>query len=388
MTRPGIESVVVDESELIVGRTLGLVTNPSGVTKDLTPTIDLLYDNDRWTLTHLFAPQHGVRGNSSTDFHSDETRDEKTGLPVDNINEAPVNRLVNTIEPLDVLVYDMQDIGCRFYTYAHTLFRALECAAAADTTLLVLDRPNPIAPIEATGNVVVPVETNDQPIHELPIVHGFTVGELARYFNQEHNLGADVEVVAVDGWNRDCWFDDMDLPWVQPSPNMPTVLTATLYPGTCFFEGTNISEGRGTTKPFELIGAPWVDADEWVDRLNECGLDGVGFRPAYFTPMFSKHERKGIEGVQIHVLDRDAMNPVEVGLTMLISAFKTYPDCEWMTYNGGYFVDRLAGGSYLRKTIDNAKDDVVPTEMVESIRGYWADDLARFSERRKRYTIY
>lgn len=377
MTRLGVDTLVSEQRDVLAGQRLGLVTNPSGVRADLTPTVDLLH-GDEWALKRLFAPEHGIRGSAQHGTGIDEPVDDRTGLPIESFRDVPNGQFERLFDGLDTIVYDVQDIGCRFYTHVTTLLLALEGAAMADKRLVVLDRPNPIAPLGATGNVAPPLGDGTDVTYELPVVLGLTIGELARYCNEEHGVNADLEVVPLEDWDRDTWFDETGLPWVLPSPNMPTPMTAVVYPGTCFFEGTNLSEGRGTTKPFELVGAPWIDAQDWSDQLNGFDLSGVGFRPAYFTPMFSKHERKDIEGVQVHVLDRDAVDPVEVGLTMLISAFTTYDECEWLGYENGYFVDKLAGGAHLRKTVDGSKRDVDPLDMVESIEAYWADDCDRF----------
>lgn len=380
MTRLGVDTLVSEQRDVLAGQRLGLVTNPSGVRQDLTPTVDLLHGDDDWALKRLFAPEHGIRGSVQHGTGIDEPVDDRTGLPIESFRDVPNGQFDRLFDGLDAVVYDVQDIGCRFYTHVATLLRALEGATAAGKRLVVLDRPNPIAPLGATGNVAPPLGKGTDVVHELPVVTGLTVGELARYCNEAHGVGADLTVVPLRDWDRGTWFDETGLPWVQPSPNMPTPTTALVYPGTCFFEGTTLSEGRGTTKPFELVGAPWIDADDWSDRLNGFDVPGVGFRPASFTPMFSKHERKDIEGVQVHVLDGDAIDPVEVGLTMLISAFTTYEDCEWLGYDDGFFVDDLAGGEYLRKTVDDAKRDVDPLAMVESIEASWTDDCERFRD--------
>lgn len=387
MVRLGIESLVSNTHDRIAGENIGLVTNPSGVTRNLTPTIDLLYTDEDVELECLFAPEHGIRGNAQADVDLGESVDEQTGLPVYSIGNDDT-RLPEEVSNLDTLIYDMQDIGCRFYTLIYTLSRALEGVADTDTRLLVLDRPNPLGPLESAGNPAPPLSASPANGYELPVVHGMTIGELASYFNEEYEIGANLEVIEMDGWSRDMWFDQTDLPWVLPSPNMPTLTTATLYPGTCFFEGTNLSEGRGTTKPFELVGAPWIDADGWSDILNSYDLPGVGFRPAYFTPMFSKHERRDIEGVQVHVLNRDVIDPVKVGMTMILSAFTTYPEADWLHTGEEYFIDRLSGGSYLRKMLDDADTDVDASDMYESLRQYWADDLNAFVEMSSEYIRY
>ena len=383
MVRLGIEALLDLHADALAGQRLGLITNPSGVDSDLRPTIDLLYGHDEFDLRKLFGPEHGIRGSAQAGVKVDDSTDEKTGLPVQSLYGEDKRLRPEMVEGLDAVVYDIQDVGCRFYTIIYTLAYALEGAAEADTSIYVLDRPNPIAPLDPAGNRIPDTAASFVGNYRLPIVHGMTVGELARYFNGEFDIGADLEVVAMDGWQRDVWYNETDLPWVYPSPNMPTLRTATNYPGTCFFEGTTLSEGRGTTRPFELVGAPWINADEWAEILEGEDLPGVGFRPAYFTPMFSKHEREDIEGVQIHVLDREAVDPVMVGLTMLISAFAEYPDCDWVEYDGGYFVDKLAGGSYLRKTIDELDAANGASDVAAGIVDRWEDDRASFLDARE-----
>ncbi|WP_433632845.1 exo-beta-N-acetylmuramidase NamZ family protein [Halomicrococcus sp. NG-SE-24] len=388
MVRLGIESLISNTHDRIAGERIGLVTNPSGVTRNLTPTIDLLFTDDDVELARLFAPEHGIRGNAQADVDIGESVDEQTGLPVYSFNGDNNTELPEKLANLDTLIYDMQDIGCRFYALIYTLSRALEGVADTDTRLLVLDRPNPLGPLEAVGNLAPPLGASPANGYELPVVHGMTVGELASYFNDEYDIGASVEILEMDGWSRDMWFDQTDLPWVLPSPNMPTLTTATLYPGTCFFEGTNLSEGRGTTKPFELVGAPWIDADEWSQTLNSYDLPGVGFRPAYFTPMFSKHERRDIEGVQVHILDRDTIDPVNVGITMVLSAFTSYPEADWLHMGDEYFIDQLSGGSHLRKIVEDASSEVDASDMYRSLRQYWSDALDEFVETSSDYIRY
>ncbi|GAA0238189.1 exo-beta-N-acetylmuramidase NamZ domain-containing protein [Haladaptatus pallidirubidus] len=389
MVRLGVESFVRDYGDSLDTERLGLISNPSGVTRDLTPTVDLLYRSDNWNLRRLFAPEHGIRGNVRENGSGvDETIDDRTGLPVRSVRGENGTQFARAIEDLDVVIYDMQDVGCRFYTLVSTLVYALKGVEEADKRLLVLDRPNPIAPLEPAGNLHAPLGGSTLEEYVLPVVHGLTVGELAWYFKEEFDIRANVEVVEVEEWERETWYDETGHPWVPPSPNMPTLETATLYPGTCFFEGTTLSEGRGTAKPFELVGAPWVDAQEWADQLNDFDLPGVGFRPAYFTPMFSKHERRDIEGVQLHILDRDRIDPVHVGFVMLISAFTTYPESDWLQYDSEHFIDRLVGGSHLRKMVDEANAEADPMEMATRLREYWHKDIDRFTDLRQRYALY
>lgn len=388
MVRVGIETLVQTELEEIEGGRIGLITNPSGVDSDLVPTIDTLYHHDDIELARLFGPEHGIRGNEQAGVKVEDSVDEQTGLPVRSLYGDNRHLEPEMVDDLDYVIYDMQDIGCRFYTLIYTLAYALEGSSEADTPFVVLDRPNPIAPLGVDGNRVPEGVSSFVGARQLPITHGLTVGELARYFNEEFDIGADLHVVELEGWTREMWYDQLELAWVPPSPNMPTLDTATIYPGTCLFEGTLFSEGRGTTKPFELIGAPWVDADEWTTVLNDLDIDGVAFRPAYFTPMFSKHERQDLEGVQVHVMDRDQVAPVEIGVKMLITAFQLYPEADWVQSNGEYFIDKLAAGSDLRTTIDTLDDTRSADDVYTELQETWREDLETFEHLYDEYTLY
>ncbi|WP_247004328.1 exo-beta-N-acetylmuramidase NamZ family protein [Halosolutus gelatinilyticus] len=363
--------------------TIGLVTNPSGVTSDLESTIDLFHRSDTIRLEALFGPTHGIRGNENSRAGVDGRVDERTGVPVYNLSRRTKTGSAAQIEPLDLLVYDIQEVGTRFYTFVQTLERVLSVAADAATPVVVLDRPNPIAPLGHRGGIA------DGPDGTaLPIVHGMTIGELARFFNDEFGIDADLSVVTMDGWTRERWFDEYELPWVPPSPNMPDLRTALVYPGTCMFEGTNLSEGRGTTLPFELVGAPWIHAPDWATQLNELDLPGVKFRPAYFRPLFSKHERQDVEGVQIHVVDRSAFDPVDAGIAMLATVFREYSDCEWLNGSAGYVIDDLLGGSAVRERISEVRRGVAPWIAIDRLRSQWDDELAAFGPLAREYSIY
>ncbi|MEY7851793.1 exo-beta-N-acetylmuramidase NamZ domain-containing protein [Natrarchaeobius sp. A-rgal3] len=370
--------------------TVGLVTNPSGVTADLESTIDLLNASDSVDIEALFGPTHGIRGNEHSQDEITEHVDEKTGLPVYDLtsqgngrNGGPNGTTVEQIAQLDRLIYDIQEVGTRFSTFARALGRVLSQAARAETPVTVLDRPNPIAPLGSGGTLA------SQPGGTaLPIVHGMTVGELGRYFTSEMSVDADLTIVEMDDWSRDRWFDDLELTWVPPSPNMPSLVTALVYPGTCLFEATTLSEGRGTTNPFELVGAPWIDATAFAAMLNDVDPPGVKFRPAYFTPMFSKHERSDVEGVQVHVLDREAFDPVRVGVTMVLTAFYEYSECAWVRANGGYPIDDLTGGTELRTATRDVRNGANLRVAIDRIVDEWEREADRFHEETAEYLLY
>lgn len=387
MVELGLERLLSSRTDLLAGERVGLITNPSGVDSRLESTIDLLADHDDVDLRRLFGPEHGVRGRAQAGEHVEGGVDEATGLPVSSLYGDTRRPTAEMLEDVDVLVYDIQDVGVRYYTIIYTLAYALEGAAEHDVRVVVLDRPNPIAPLDVAGNRVPDEHSSFVGNYRLPAVHGLTVGELARYFDGEFDVGADLDVVELSDWSRNTWYDETDLSWVPPSPNMPTLETATIYPGTCLFEGTTLSEGRGTTLPFSLLGAPWVDADEWADTLDACDLAGVRFRPEYFTPQFSKHEGEQVEGVQVHLTDRDAVDPLRVGLCALVSAFRDYEESEWRTADDMFFVDRLAGGPSLRERVD-AMDEVDVRSFVDDVLDDWNDEADQFLADRSQYELY
>ena len=288
------------------------------------------------------------------------------------------------ISGLDALILDLQDVGCRYWTILYTMSYALEAAAETGIQVVVLDRPNPITGLSPEGNLVHPDFYSFVGDHPIPNRTGITIGEAALLFNDAFDIGADVHVVTMKGWQRGMWFDETRLPWVPPSPNMPTPQTALVYPGTCLIEGTNLSEGRGTTTPFELIGAPWIDAYRLADDLNSRELPGVRFRPAYFTPTFSKHRDAMCQGVQVHVMEREAFRPVRVGLHLLDAARRQAPDSfAWTPPASGdkYFIDLLAGTDRLRRDIDAGRDP-------DDIWREWNASLSDFLPLRDRYLLY
>lgn len=388
MVTLGIDRLLADPPESVRDSRLGLITNPSGVNEDLDATIDLLAERDDLDLRVVFGPEHGVRGDKQAGVEYEDGVDDATGLPMRSLY-GDTRRLDPSIaDDLDTVIFDIQSVGCRFYTYLYTLAYALEGLAGTDTEVLVLDRPNPIAPVDPDGDRIDEEYASFVGGYRLPIVHGLTVGELATYCNREFELGADLTVVEMEGWDHDTWYDETELYWVQPSPNIPTLTAATLYPGTCLFEGTNLSEGRGTTTPFETVGAPWIDPIEFSSLLNDLELPGVEFRPMYFTPTFSKHEGDRSAGVQIHVDDREAIEPVWVGLTTLIAAFQAYPETDWSVAGDTYTVDRLAGGPALRETVDEMDPEDDPLSVCETVRETWADDLETYGELLEEYRRY
>jgi uncharacterized protein YbbC (DUF1343 family) len=286
------------------------------------------------------------------------------------------------LEGLDSLVFDIQDVGCRFYTYPSTMAYAMEAAAEHGLSFIVLDRPDPINGVAVEGNLLRSGFSSFVGLHPVPIRHGMTIGELASLINEE--VGVDLSVVEMRGWSRGMWFDETGLPWVQPSPNIPTLDTATVYLGTCLFEGVNVSEGRGTTRPFEYVGAPWIDGWRWAEELNSLGLSGVRFRASSFIPTFDKYVGERCGGVQVHVTDRGGLRPVEVGLHMLQALLSLHKDeLQWLPPEAGGLMhfDMLAGTDALR-------EDLIAGRPVGDIVGGWGEELEGFMELRRGHLLY
>ncbi|MBS5939727.1 exo-beta-N-acetylmuramidase NamZ domain-containing protein [Clostridium sp.] len=338
------------------GKRVGLITNPSGMDSNFKSSIDVLYE--KTNLTTLFAAEHGIRGNAQAGDNVGSEVDEVTGLPVHSLYGSTKKPTPEMLENVDVLAYDMQDVGARFYTYINTLAYAMEACAENNKTFVVFDRPNPIGG-DVQGNLLNPEFSSFVGMYPIVQRYGMTVGEYAKFINEEFNINCKLEVVEMEGWTRDMYYDETGLnTWVMPSPNMPTLTTSIVYTGTCVFEGTNVSEGRGTTRPFELIGAPWIEPMELSNKLNSLGLPGVKFRPASFTPSFSKYsasdtvnyptgKNQVCGGVQVYVTNRDEFNAVKTGYAMLYTIRDMYPDkFQYLSTN---FIDKLTGNSYVRE---------------------------------------
>ncbi|TGY42261.1 DUF1343 domain-containing protein, partial [Clostridium sartagoforme] len=313
---------------------------------------------EKTNLTTLFAAEHGIRGNAQAGDNVGNEVDEVTGLPVHSLYGSTKKPTPEMLENVDILAYDMQDVGARFYTYINTLAYAMEACAENDKTFVVFDRPNPIGG-DVQGNLLDPEFSSFVGMYPIVQRYGMTVGEYAKFINEEFNINCKLEVVEMEGWTRDMYYDETGLnTWVMPSPNMPTLTTSIVYTGTCVFEGTNVSEGRGTTRPFELIGAPWIEPMDLSNKLNSLGLPGVKFRPASFTPSFSKYSASDTAnyptgknqvcgGVQVYVTNRDEFNAVKTGYAMLYTIRDMYPDkFQYLSTN---FIDKITGNSYVRE---------------------------------------
>jgi uncharacterized protein YbbC (DUF1343 family) len=380
--RSGLEVVLAEGLPPAAGRRVGLITNHTAVDRDLRSAADLLHRGGAVELVALFGPEHGVRGEAQAGAKMGAATDPRTGLPVHSLYGETLRPAPAMLRGLDAFVFDIQDVGVRYTTYLSTMVYAQEAAATAGLAFVVLDRPNPLTGSRVEGNLLDPDFASFVGFHPVPIRHGLTAGEVARLVAAERGWPEPL-VVPVRGWERTRWFDETGLPWVQPSPNLPTLDTVTLYPGTCLIEGTNVSEGRGTTRPFEYVGAPWLDPFRLAEAMAARDLPGCAFRPAYFAPTFGKHAGQVCGGVQVHLTDRDALRPVELGVHLLAAIRSADPGAfAWrQDAEGSFFLDKLLGGDGPRRLLDAGAG---ADEVLASFR----DDAAAFAERRRPFLLY
>ncbi|MER5207346.1 DUF1343 domain-containing protein [Streptomyces sp. NPDC002825] len=378
--RTGFERLAADGYALLAGERVGIVTNPTGITPDARHIVDVMHADERVDLVAVFGPEHGFRGTAQAGGSEGRYDDPATGLPVYDTYLKSGRPLADvfTASGVDTVVFDIQDVGARFYTYIWTLYDCMAAAALAGKRFVVLDRPNPVTGRVALGPVLDRAFATFVGREPIAQAHGMTVAELAALFNGEF-LAAPValETVRTTGWRRAEFFDATGLPWVPPSPNMPTPETALVYSGTCLFEGTNLSEGRGTTRPFELLGAEGIDR-RWAEAANALGLPGVRFREAYFAPTFSKFQGKTVGGVQLHVDDRESFDPVRTGIGLLITARSSWSGFAWRADN---WIDKLTGSTRVRTLIDAGAG-------VDEVVGAWETDLTAFRAVREEYLLY
>jgi uncharacterized protein YbbC (DUF1343 family)/CubicO group peptidase (beta-lactamase class C family) len=370
----GIDVLERDKFQALAGMRIGLVTNQTGRNRAGRSTIDVLFNAPGVKLVALFSPEHGIRG--AADEKVSDSKDEQTGLPIFSLYGETRKPKPEQLQNLDAIVFDIQDIGARFYTYISTLGNVMEIAGQEHRPVFVLDRPNPIGGVEVEGPIADADKLTFTSYHPIPVRHGMTIGELAKFFNQERNFNCDLRVVEMDGWRRSMWLDETNLTWVSPSPNMRSLTEATLYPGIGLLETTNVSVGRGTDTPFELLGAPWIDGQQLSAYLNARGIPGVRFVPVRFTPTTSVFKGEECNGVNIIVTDRDKFHAVMNGLEIAVALHKLYPS-QWK-------VD-----SYLRllsnaDTLAKLKQGATPVEIARS----WSDPLAQFRKARERVLIY
>ena len=384
MTEVGLSVLFKERLALVEGRCVGLITNQTGVDPQFRSNVTLFAEHPKVQFTALFSPEHGVAGSAQAGSQIASTIGKAGQIPIHSLYGKTRQPTSEMLAGIDVLVYDIQDVGSRFYTYISTLLRSMSAAAANNVDFIVLDRPNPIRGDRVEGNQLQPAFRSFVGETALTIRHGMTVGELAKFFRAKLDCvsSSRLHVVPMHGWQRTMWYDETGLPWVPPSPNMPTVETASLYPGTCLIEGTNLSEGRGTTRPFEWIGAPWIDSERWADTLNNLDLPGTHFRPIHFTPTFSKYAEQVCHGVQVHVTNRDQFKPVDVSMHLIATVRHDYPDqFDFLKNRGRYFFDLLAGTDELRLQLMKQES---PVEILRS----WETEVEKFTQRRQPYLLY
>lgn len=310
--------------DIFKGKRVGLITNPTGFASSFKSTIDVL--NEKTNLVALYSPEHGVRGNIQAGVKMDSYRDSETNIMVHSLYGANKRPGKDLMDEIDIMAIDIQDAGSRFYTFIYTMAYAMMACKDFDKEFVVFDRPNPVNADDVEGNIL---DLSCRSfIGYYPIVqrHGMTIGELALLFNKEYGIDCKLHVIPMENYDRKSYFEDTGCLWIMPSPNFPTVTTAVCYNATCIFEGTNVAEGRGTTAPFEYVGAPYVNPYDYANELNKLGLEGVYFRPLYFTPTFSKYVNETCGGVQVHILDRDKFKPVKTGWAMFDIIRNMYPN--------------------------------------------------------------
>ncbi len=379
--KPGIEVLLDSQLDLLKGKRVGLITNATGINGNRKSTVDLLWKNPKVNLVALFAPEHGIRGDIPAGKHTKSYIDKKTGLPVFSLYGRTRKPTRAMLKGIDVLVFDIQDIGVRYYTYIYTMALSMEAAKEKGIVFVVLDRPDPLGGIDVDGPVLEKKFKSFIGMYPIPIVHGMTVGELAELFNNEFGIGAKLTVVRMKGWRREMFFKNTGLPWIKPSPNIPTPRTAFLYPVTGFIgELGVVSIGIGTSRPFEYIGAPWIEAGKLAEALNRRHLPGVYFRPVHFRPAYALYAKKKCHGIRIQVLNEKTFKPVDTGIYIISTLKKLYPEKIKLSRRRGSF-DRAMGTIKVRLALKAGKS---PPEIISS----WQKGLKRFMAIRSKYLLY
>jgi len=375
-------------SSRLNGLRVGILANPASVDHEFRHIVDRLGDAGDFTLAAIFGPQHGFRSDLQDNMiETPHVTDPKRGVPIFSLYSETREPTKEMLDLIDVLVIDLQDVGARIYTFIYTMANCLRAAAKTGTPVIVCDRPNPIGGLQVEGPMLEPGFESFVGQFPIPMRHGMTVAELAKFFNEHHRIGAELEIVPMEGWSRELYFDDTEIPWIMPSPNMPTLDTAIVYPGTVLFEGTMVSEGRGTTRPFELIGAPWIDGTDLAARLNRLGLNGVYFREAGFEPTFQKYAKEPCEGCQIHVTSRREFEPVKAGVAIMRETYALgdgrfkWREPPYEYEHDKMPIDILAGSTQLREQIEGQ----VP---VEAIAESWRAGVKTFEDAREPYLLY
>jgi len=368
--------------QLFDAKRVGIITNHTAYSSSVQYIVDVFHGIDGARITALFSPEHGIDGAQEAGEAVEGQTDTRYNLPVYSLYGKTNKPTAEMLKNIDVLVFDIQDIGARFYTYISTMSLAMEAAAEYGKRFVVLDRPNPINGLKVEGNILEPEFTSFVGMHPVPVRHGMTVGELAAMFNQQgwlrNGIRADLVVVRMKGWRRRMWYDQTGLTFIKPSPNIPDLQTATVYPGLCLLEGTNVSEGRGTEMPFRQFGAPWIDSKSLAVRLNRLNLPGLRFEPTDFTPTSSKYQGQKCHGAKVVITNRELLEPYYSGIMIVNELFRMYPEA--LRWNAEHF-DHLCGTSSVRQAI-------TVQSSLEELKKSWQPELKSFLDVRKKYLMY
>lgn len=388
MTRNGLHVLLEEKRNVIRNRKIGLIVNHTSVTDDLNPSFIALSQLDICTVKRIFGPEHGIWGIAQDQELVRDQTEKQTSLPICSLYDRnSLSPRPSLIEDLDTVIFDIQDIGSRYYTYIYTMLLTMQTCSAVGRNFIVLDRPNPLGGKKREGNVLDTNFTSFVGLYPLPVVHGMTVGELALYCNETFNINCELDVIPCDGWKRSHYFDETDLTWIAPSPNMPTLETAIVYPGACLFEATNISEARGTTMPFLMSGAPWIDPWKLVAELHTFDLPGVAFRPLFFRPLSNKYAGQECGGVCIHVQNRQEFRPYLTGIAMIKAAHDCfYESFQWKEPPYEFEkekmpIDILSGTDTIRQGIDN-------NQSLDALSQSWENDVQTFESAIQPYLLY
>lgn len=377
MVKLGVEVLMSEYKDILKGKNIGLITNPTAVDRDLNHIVDLFYNNKDINLIALYGPEHGVRGDAQAGSYVKSYIDNTTGLPVYSLYGKTKKPTSEMLKDVDLLIFDIQDVGVRFYTYIYTMAYVLKAAKENGIEIIVLDRPNPLGGLVVEGPVLEKGYESFVGLFPIPTRHGMTIGELANYFNEKFEINGDLTVIPMKNWKRSMTYKDTGLEFVLPSPNIPTEETIYIYLGSAIFEGTNISEGRGTTKPFQFVGAPFINGRQFTQKLNSLNLPGVRFRQVSFTPSISKYQGELCHGVEIHIINPKDFNGINTGLYMVKTLNEMYPNNFKITS----FFDNLMGNSWVRQ-------DILKGLSIEEIESKWEPSLNEFKDIRKKYLIY
>ena len=383
----GIDRLVSRRFKPLAGARIGLLTNFSCCDSNLVPTIALFSEQTRVDLRAIFAPEHGLYAALQDQVKAGDYYDKKRKIKISSLYGRTLMPDMDLLGEIDVLVIDLQDIGTRYYTFLWSAILMIKAAAALEKEIFILDRPNPLNGIAVQGPVLEPGYSSFIGLYAVPVRHGLTIGELCNLINKEYRLGGTIRIIRMNGWRRPNYHHETGLPWTMPSPNMPSFDTALVYPGLCLLEGTNISEGRGSTRPFEVFGSPWIDPFAFAESINRRKIPGAHFRPTFFIPQFGKYRDRLCGGAQIYVKDRERFQPFSTGLEIIRTVKRLYPKrFRWRMPPYEFEkkrlpIDILCGNSWIRKALENNRS-------IPYLRMRWEKDLNRFKKMRSKYLLY